>query len=317
MFMYHCMSQAVSLSRARFIVFTTYHYGIELERSTRSRLEDGTQKTEMRTVHHREDLRRVCGRTCDVGMARQFRVESLERHLFTECLSMVVESVCLSFDTRKPQMNRFASSDWGDTVTIDGKGVKQLKHAVQCAETIAGSLDTFLGCVRKRLEDLQDCLRSTATKTYFPLLSDDILAIIFELASLPSTGVAHGEFDSKTPSKISQVSRRFRNVALKLPHLWRFIDARSQSWSDVQLLASRSAVAGEILEVLMESSIVDPGRRVEELYSFFGHVSSLSSRITRSPLRTLPGGGRGVTFQVPRAWGSTVLCHFLPSMSSF
>ncbi len=117
--------------------------------------------------------------------------------------------------------------------------------------------------------------------SYFPLLSDDVLAIIFEFASMPYSQATGDEYDNKSPSRISQVSRRFRNVALRLPRLWRYIDPKS----DVKLIASRSAVAGAILEAHVKSEIVDymyheGGQRVEQLYSFLGRIATQSSKIT-------------------------------------
>ncbi len=149
------------------------------------------------------------------------------------------------------------------------------------------SLDSLIRSIKDRLGGLQSRLHVVASQTYFPLLTDDILAMIFEFASLPpyagtasSQGIARG-LDYKTVTRISQVSRRFRNIALRLPGLWRFIDLGTQSSSDVQLLVSRNAAAGPILEVHMESQITrDRKKRAEELIAHYDWIASVASRIT-------------------------------------
>ncbi len=86
--------------------------------------------------------------------------------------------------------------------------MKKLKGAVRQAESMVHSLDTFLRCTKVRLERLQKGLKTIAAKTYFPLLSDDILAIIFEFAS---SGDVQGKPDYRSPfenlARLAQVSR--------------------------------------------------------------------------------------------------------------
>ncbi len=152
-----------------------------------------------------------------------------------------------------------------------------MPDAYRQAETMERSLVGFLHCVKDRLERIRISLKVVAPKSYFPSLSDDVLSIIFEFASLPFSQATGDEYDNKTPSRISQVSRRFRNIALKLPHLWRYIDVKS----DVKLIASRSALAGPILEAHVKSEPVEQDKHVDELYSFVGRIEIQNEFVER------------------------------------
>ncbi|KLO16705.1 hypothetical protein SCHPADRAFT_994972 [Schizopora paradoxa] len=182
------------------------------------------------------------------------------------------------------------NSSWGETVSLDVEGVKELKDAIGQCERITKSLESFLVCSKDRLCRLKNSLETVVAKTYFSILSDDILAIIFEFASF---GEPNGKPDYRTPSYISRVSRRFRTIALRLPRLWRFIDSGSQSLEFVQELASRRANSGPIFEVRMRRSpklndlitrwnyIKIKHAQAEDHARFFACVtSSLASRIT-------------------------------------
>ncbi|KLO07378.1 hypothetical protein SCHPADRAFT_652343 [Schizopora paradoxa] len=171
--------------------------------------------------------------------------------------------------------------DWDLSIDLDDAGVKQLKQAVRYAEAMESSLSAFLTCVKDRLRRLRRTLKDIAPKSYFPLLSDDVLALIFEFASMPYSQATGDEYENKTPSNIAQVSRRFRAVALGLPRIWRYIGINS----DVGLIASRSAVAGPILEALVGSTREcrcdeDDEQRCTEIFSFMGRISTISDRIT-------------------------------------
>ncbi|KLO04949.1 hypothetical protein SCHPADRAFT_1003129 [Schizopora paradoxa] len=173
-----------------------------------------------------------------------------------------------------------SNPDWDSLVDLEDAGVKQVKQALRQAEDMESSLDTFLSCVKDRLGRLRRTLKDIAIKSYFPLLSDDVLAMIFEFAAMPLSQATGDVYDNKTPSNIARVSRRFRAVALKLPRLWRYIDITS----DVKAISTRSSVAGPILEVFVRSTkSIEENEREErnlELYSFLGRIAPLSSRIT-------------------------------------
>ncbi|KLO07375.1 hypothetical protein SCHPADRAFT_945343 [Schizopora paradoxa] len=128
-----------------------------------------------------------------------------------------------------------------------------LKSAVRDAKSIVHSLDSFYRATKSRSSLLQTRLYEASTKKYFPLLTDNILALIFEYATLPNAKEAsEGECDFKIAGRISLVSRQFRKVALRVPRLWRSIHS-SQSASDEELFLSRTAGAGPILEVHLDS----------------------------------------------------------------
>lgn len=154
---------------------------------------------------------------------------------------------------------------------------------------MARSLESFLLCSKDRIKRLKASLKTVAARTYFPLLSDDILAIIFEFASY---GEMDGKPDYRTPSYISRVSRRFRSVALRLPRLWRFIDSGSQSLEFVQALIQRRANTGPIFEVRMRRSpkrekfisirtvYIEHEQAMDHVHFFLCVTASLASRIT-------------------------------------
>ncbi|KLO07379.1 hypothetical protein SCHPADRAFT_652344 [Schizopora paradoxa] len=169
------------------------------------------------------------------------------------------------------------NSNWDAAIELDDAGVKQLKQAVRQAEAMESSLDAFLSCVKDRLGRLRRTLKVIAPKSYFPLLSDDVLAMIFEFAALPYSQATGSEYDYKTPSNVSQVSRRFRAVALSLPRIWRYIDMTS----DVKIIASRSAVAGPVLEAFVGCKwrYDERKQRNLNLFSFVGRITTLSDRI--------------------------------------
>lgn len=163
-----------------------------------------------------------------------------------------------------------------------------MKDAVGQAERITQKLESFLQCSKDRLGRLKASLNTVATKSYFSLLSDNILAIVFEFASV---GEVHGKPDYRTPSRISRVSHRFREITLRLPRLWRFIDSGSQSLERVRELAARNVNAGSIFEVRMRCKLWRDMSRfndddwqeklAEEQIRFFSDVTTtLSSRIT-------------------------------------
>lgn len=176
------------------------------------------------------------------------------------------------------------SRDWHSTVDINVEGVAQLKGALGEAESMARSLNSLLFCVKDRTTRIRRRLNVVALESYFPLLSDDVLAMIFEFAATPFSQETGDEYDNKTPSRISQVCRRFRNIALGLPHLWRYIDVKS----DLQVIASRSAKAGPILEVQVKSELGDSDKRNDQLYSFLGRIVAQSCRITHIRLDLCP-----------------------------
>ncbi|KLO16709.1 hypothetical protein SCHPADRAFT_926401 [Schizopora paradoxa] len=178
---------------------------------------------------------------------------------------------------------------WGDSIPHGVEGVKEVRDAIGQAERIIRSLESFLACSKDRLGRLKANLKTVAARTYFPLLTDDILAIIFEFASF---GETNGKPDYRTPSRISRVSRRFREVAAMLPRLRRFIDSGTQSLELLQELTSKHANMGPIFEVRMRpfqdrfSSVSDfsddlQERKAENQALFFSHLAtSLSSKIT-------------------------------------
>lgn len=115
-----------------------------------------------------------------------------------------------------------------------------LKTAVQRAESMVQSLETFLGVTKDRLQHLRGALKTVSMKTYFPRLSDDILAEIFRFASSRD---AKGNPDHKTPSRISRVSRRFRDLSLQISSVWRFLDSQLHSVETMRLVTSRCTSA--------------------------------------------------------------------------
>ncbi len=162
------------------------------------------------------------------------------------------------------------------------EGVKQVKGAVRHAESMVHSLDTFFQCAKDRLGRLQNRLKAVAAQTYFHLLSDNILAVIFEFVSLPNAQqVSEGGCDYKAATMISLVSRRFRKVALRVPRLWRFIRTK-QSPSDIEVFLSRSVSAGPILEVYVDSEGEDDWvEKCDLLLTRVGRDMTFASRITR------------------------------------
>jgi len=168
---------------------------------------------------------------------------------------------------------------WCDAISVDVEGIRQLKSAVRNADSIVQSLDAFFQCAKDRLGRLQSRLQTISSQTYFHLRTDDILAVIFELASLPNTQAAERECDYKTAS-ISLVSSRFRNIALRVPRLWRFIHT-GQTSKDVKLFISRSAGAGPVLEIRMESEGKEEWMRIcDKLLTRAGRDVGFASRIT-------------------------------------
>ncbi|KLO16714.1 hypothetical protein SCHPADRAFT_937739 [Schizopora paradoxa] len=182
----------------------------------------------------------------------------------------------------------FWNPAWGDTVDVGIEGAKTLKHAVEQTECMVKSLESFLLCSKDRLTRLKTSLKSVATKAYFPFLTDDVLAIIFEFAA---SGELTGKLDYRTPARISRVSRRFREIALRLPFLWRFLDSGSQTVEIARELASRTTGAGPMLDVgmrlfdVMASNSGKYGANWQEEVAnehivFFSSITtSLSSRI--------------------------------------
>ncbi|KLO16530.1 hypothetical protein SCHPADRAFT_995100 [Schizopora paradoxa] len=166
--------------------------------------------------------------------------------------------------------------NWDKTVDITLQGVKQLKGAAVEAEAMEKSLDSFLRCVKDRISRIRRTLNIVTAQSYFPLLSDDVLAMIFEFAALPFSQELGDEYDNQTPSTISRVCRRFRNITLSLPHLWRYIDVNS----NLQLVASRSVNVGPILEAQVKCDVGDKKDRVIQLHSFMGRMVTQSSRIS-------------------------------------
>ncbi|KLO16713.1 hypothetical protein SCHPADRAFT_937738 [Schizopora paradoxa] len=179
--------------------------------------------------------------------------------------------------------------DWDKTVPVTIPGVKQLKGAAVKAEALERSLDSFLLCVKDRITRIRRTLNVVAAQSYFPLLSDDVLAMIFEFAALPFSLEVGVEYDNKATSMLSQVCSRFRDIALGLPNLWRFIDINS----NVQVIASRSEKAGAILEAQVKGGKINTWKDVEnnvnQCYSFMGRIVPLSSRISYIRFDLFPG----------------------------
>ncbi|KLO16712.1 hypothetical protein SCHPADRAFT_203583 [Schizopora paradoxa] len=136
-------------------------------------------------------------------------------------------------------------SAWGDSVGANSEGIDKLRGAIHRAESMVNSLENLLGVAKDRMEVLRSSMKTTCARTYFPRLSDDILAIIFEFAS---SRTSDGKPDFQTPSRILRVSRRFRDLALQLPVLWRILDSERQPVEVMRLFASRCTSAGPILE---------------------------------------------------------------------
>lgn len=137
-------------------------------------------------------------------------------------------------------------------MNTDNEGVQILKTAVQRAESMVQSLETFLGVTKDRLQHLRGALKTVSTKIYFPRLSDGILAEIFMFASSRD---AEGKPDHKTPCRLSRVSRRFRDLSLQIPSLWRFLDSQLHSVETMRLVTSRCTSAASTPMPMLEARL--------------------------------------------------------------
>ncbi len=144
------------------------------------------------------------------------------------------------------------------------------------------ALDGFLQCAKDRQRHLRKHWDDTARKVRFPLLSDDILAMIFEFAS-SSDGWGDDREYYKTPRRLSQISRRLRYIALRTPRLWSVLDSGYQSVEDAQRLLKRNAWTDPPLTAHMRN-ITMPGWSFKNLttrfFSFFDLVGTLTSRLS-------------------------------------
>ncbi len=148
------------------------------------------------------------------------------------------------------------------------------------------ALGDFLQCAKDRQRHLRKHWDDTARKVRFSRLSDDVLAMIFEFASSSDSN----EDDRlrreyyKTPRLLSQVSRRFRYIALSTPRLWSVLDSGYQSVEEAQRLLARNGTTDSPLTVHMQN-ITEPGwsgtNMCAHFLSFFDLVGTLSTRLSR------------------------------------
>ncbi len=167
---------------------------------------------------------------------------------------------------------------------------------------MALSLDSLLRYTKGRLDHLQSRLHVVASQTYFPLLTDDILAVNFEFASLPpyaGTASSPGIVGVSTTRR-SQESRWSR-IAFGIS---RYTVARS-----LEIHRPRDAVVLRCAAARFEERRCrsypgsshgeqitrDRKKRAEELIAHYDWIASVASRIHVHPLRFLPQARRSLT----------------------
>lgn len=114
---------------------------------------------------------------------------------------------------------------------------------IQTIQVVEGLLQRMLASASAASARFTSKLTDMANKRKFHTLPDDVLAIILEMACQDSDLV-------RMANKFSLVSRRFRNIILRLPRLWSKISSPQLHTKTANLFASRATTPSISLYIL-------------------------------------------------------------------
>ncbi|KLO16209.1 hypothetical protein SCHPADRAFT_938110 [Schizopora paradoxa] len=150
--------------------------------------------------------------------------------------------------------------------------VAQTLHLVRVVESVRLLLTELQRAAASGEYYLRSRLSALQIQEGFAKLPDDVVSHIFELAC--------GWMDVKTPVLISSVSRRFRQLALRLPNLWTFISAHFQNHLQAQDFVTRSATQKLTVRATGVRSYFGSNYDLKRTLDMFSvSVASVSSRL--------------------------------------
>lgn len=158
----------------------------------------------------------------------------------------------------------------------DDKEYCELRRNVRATQAAKEILQQMLASATEEVKKLKDKFNDWANKRKFCTLSDDILAIIFEMTCRDPTGS-----QVMTVNNLSLVSRRFRSIVLGLPMLWSNISCPALSIATAKLFASRIATPSISLSISGADAYFSPPNlsKLVRVLSAFQFAVSISSRI--------------------------------------